>query len=512
MRRRELLPAMTGAVVWAATGAAAPSVEPSGSAVTLSPPAAFESSVVRRLARELARKPYHPPDRSLPEELARLDYSAYQALRFNKSQALWHDDATHFTVELFHRGYLYKDRVDIVEVVNGKAIPIRYAPGMFDLSTLPNVPQGDLGFAGFRVHFPLNRPDYFDEVCTFLGASYFRAVAKGQGYGLSARGLAIKTSDPGGEEFPVFRKFWLERPAKDSMVLVIHALLDGPSAAAAFRFTLRPGEETVMDTQMALYPRTDITEAGLAPMTSMFLFDVNNRAGYDDYRAAAHDSDGLGMLRGTGEEVWRTLTNHQKLEVSVFADTGPRGFGLEQRKRAFADYEDIEAAYQRRPTLWMEPIGDWGRGAVMLVEIPSDREVNDNIVGFWRPAETLAKAGEYIVAYRLHWCWDPPHRPAHARVTQTRCGLSFDRTARQFIVDFAGPALKNLAEGTMPEIDLGADRGEVRHATVQRLPDGSAWRLAFQLATGGETAIELHGRLTLAGKPLSETWLYRWTP
>lgn len=515
LRRRELLPAMTGIAVQMATQAAAAPASapaPAQAGAGASPSAAFSSAMVRRLARDLARKPYHPPERSLPDELSRLDYSAYQSLRFNKSQALWHDRGGHFTVEFFHRGYLYKDRVDIVEVVDGKAVPIRYAPGMFDLSTLPHPPQGDIGFAGFRVHFPLNRADYFDEVCAFLGASYFRAVAKGQGYGQSARGLAIKTADPEGEEFPVFRTFWLERPAKDSLVLVIHALLDGPSAAAAFRFTLRPGEETVMDTQMALYPRTDITEAGLAPMTSMFLFDANNRAGYDDYRAATHDSNGLGMLRGTGEAVWRPLANPRKLQISAFDDVGQRGFGLEQRKRAFADYEDIEAAYQRRPTLWMEPIGDWGRGAVVLVEIPSDREVNDNVVAFWKPADKLTKGGEYIVAYRLHWCWHPPARPGHARVTQTRCGLSFDRKHRQFIVDFAGPALQPLAHGTVPQIDLAADKGQVLHATVQRVPDSPAWRLAFQLATGDETAIELRGRLMLAGKTLSETWLYRWTP
>jgi glucans biosynthesis protein len=502
MRRREVFPAMAGFTIWAA------SLPSRAEAV---PPAAFESADVRRSARDLARKPYQPPSKALPSELDKLDYSGYQTLRFKSAQALWRDSGSRFTVEFFHRGYLFKDRVDVFEVVDGKVTPIVYSPDMFDLAKLPDVPQGNLGFAGFRVHFPLNRPDYFDEVCAFLGASYFRAVAKGQGYGLSARGLSIKTADPSGEEFPVFKQFWLERPAKDSNVLVIHALLDGPSAAAAFRFTLRPGDETLMDTEMALYPRTDVAQAGLAPMTSMFFFDVNDRSGYDDYRAAVHDSNGLGMLRGTGEQVWRTLSNRHKLQISAFADVSPRGFGLEQRKRAFVDYQDIEAAYERRPTLWMEPIGDWGRGAVTLVEIPSDREVNDNIVAFWKPADVLAKAGEYIFAYRLHWCRSPLLGSPLSEVSQTRAGLTFDRKDRQFIVDFAGPTLKALAAATTPDIDINADKGQVQNATLQRLPDGSAWRLAFQLTTGGEEAIELRARLMSAGKPLTETWLYRWT-
>jgi glucans biosynthesis protein len=505
MRRREVFPVMAGFTIWAAglpsRTDAAPAAAP-----------AFQSEVVRQLARDLARKPYQPPDKALPDELNNLTYSQYQMLRFNKNQALWHDYGARFKVEFFHRGYIFKDRVTISQVVDGKAIPVAYSADMFTVDKLPSIPKGDLGFAGFRVHFPLNRPDYFDEVCTFLGASYFRALAKGQGYGQSARGLSIKTGDPGGEEFPVFKQFWLERPAKDSNVLVIHALLDGPSAAAAFRFTLRPGDETVMDTQLALYPRVDLAHAGLAPMTSMFLFDANNRTGYDDYRAAVHDTNGLGMLRGTGERVWRTLNNPRRLQISVFDDAGTRGFGLEQRKRMFADFEDIEAAYQHRPSLWMESIGDWGQGAVTLVEIPSDREVNDNIVAFWRPADALAKGGEYIYAYRLHWCWDPPPLGTPlAKVTQTRVGLTFDHKDRQFVVDFAGPPLKALPAGQTPDIDLGADKGKVQNATLERVPDDSAWRLAFQLVTGGESAIELRARLTAAGKPLSETWLYRWT-
>ena len=485
---------------------------PAEAAAPPTPPAAtaFAAEVVRDLARALALKPYQPPDATLPEPLRNLDYSTYQTLRFDPAKALWRTDGGKFSVEFFHRGYLFKNRVDIFEVADGQARAVRYSPDMFNSDKVQQPIGDDLGFAGFRVHYPLNRLDYKDEVCVFLGASYFRAVARGQGYGLSARGLAIKTADPGGEEFPIFKSFWLERPGHDSDAMVIHALLDSPSAAAAFRFSLRPGAETVMDTEMALYPRVDVAQAGLAPMTSMFFFDANNRSGFDDYRNAVHDSHGLGLLTGQGERIWRTVNNPHTLQVSAFQDTSPRGYGLLQRERNFLDYQDLEAVYEKRPSLWAEPIGDWGQGAVMLVEIPSDREVNDNIVAFWRPKDKLAAKSEYLLAYRLHWCWAPAEDPALATVVQTRCGLSFDQKNRQFVVDFAGGVLKQSGEAK-PDLDLGADKGQVQNATLQPMPGGGAWRLSFQLAPGGEKLIEMHARLLSGGKPVSETWIYRWT-
>ena len=216
-------------------------------------PPPFDAATVRDMARQLAEQPYKAPDAALPAELQNLDYQAYRSIRFDPRQALWHGQKLRFTAEFFSRGFLYKERVDVFEVANGHATPIHYSPELFTFDKV-KAPTGDVGFAGFRLHYPLNRPDYYDEVCAFLGASYFRAVAKGQGYGLSARGLAIKTADPTGEEFPLFKTFWLERPATDSDSIVIHALLDSQSAAAAFRFTIRPGDDTVFDTETDAVP------------------------------------------------------------------------------------------------------------------------------------------------------------------------------------------------------------------------------------------------------------------
>lgn len=470
----------------------------------------FDSSTVRNIARQMAQQPFKAPDASLPDPLKNLDYQQYRSIRFKPEDALWRGQGTRFTAEFFHRGYIYKEPVDIYEVANGKATRIRYNADMFTFDKV-TPPNADIGFAGFRLHYPLKRPDYFDEICAFLGASYFRAVAKNQGYGLSARGLAIKTADPSGEEFPVFRTFWLERPPKNSDAIVVHALLDSQSATAAFRFTIRPGQETLFDTEMALYPRVDIATVGIAPLTSMFMFDTNDRMRADDYREAVHDSAGLLLWTGRGERVWRPLANPQTLQISAFTDSGPRGFGLMQRERQFANYQDLEAHYENRPSLWVEPIGDWGNGIVELVEIPSNREVNDNIVAFWRPHDPLKAKNEYFMSYRLHWCWSAPYPQPLAEVVATRSGLAWDQKNRLFIIDFAGGPLKGRKPDALPKIDVGSSKGQIEHPVVEFNPATGGFRLSFQLDQGSEKLVEMHARLMDGETPLSETWLYRWT-
>jgi periplasmic glucans biosynthesis protein len=472
----------------------------------------FDAAMVRDMARQLAQQPYKAPDTTLPDELKNLDYQAYRSIRFDPKQALWLGQKLRFTAEFFSRGFLYKDRIEVFEVANGRATPIPYRRELFTFDKV-KPPDGDIGFAGFRLHYPLNRADYYDEVCAFLGASYFRAVAKGQGYGMSARGLAIKTADPTGEEFPLFKTFWLERPAPNSDSIVVHALLDSQSAAAAFRFTIRPGTDTVFDTETTLYPRVDVAAAGLAPLTSMFLFAANDRVGFDDYRNAVHDTSGLALQVGQDEHVWRPLANPRDLQVSAFTDASLRGYGLLQRERGFADYEDAEAGYEKRPSVWVEPIGDWGQGIVELVEIPSRQEVNDNIVAFWRPHDPLRAKGEYNRNYRLHWCWNEPIDVPIAKVVATRCGLSFDGKNRQFVIDFAGEALKQWKPDTPPPLlDSGCSKGRIVNAVAAPLPEIGGWRVSLELDPQDNKLVELHAKLTSNGKPVSELWIYRWTP
>jgi glucans biosynthesis protein len=470
----------------------------------------FSPSTVRNLARMLAGKQYEAPDEKLPGGLKDLDYDQYRSIRFLPERALWRGDNLPFEAQFFHRGFFYKNRVTIYEVADGKAIELKYRKTDFSFGAkVPTFEDSDLGFAGFRIHAPMNRADYYDEVCVFLGASYFRAVAKGQSYGLSARGLSIDTGEAKGEEFPLFKAFWLERPASGATSLVIHALLDSKSCASSYRFTVRPGDTTVFDIEMSVYPRVEMQRAGLAPMTSMFLYVPNDRNDIDDFRPSVHDSDGLAIFNGKGESPWRPLSNPRDLQISTFQDRNPRGFGLMQRERNFFAYQDIESSFQKRPSLWMEPIGDWGEGGVTLFEIPTKEEVHDNIAAFWRPKNPLLAKGEHNYTYRLHWGNDSPKPHSLGRIRHTGIGARGE-DARLFVLDLVGDNLKGVDPAGVKGV-VTAEKSEVKNIVTQPNPHTGGWRLSFQCQSKGEP-IELRAFLAEGDKPLSEVWAYRWTP
>jgi periplasmic glucans biosynthesis protein len=472
----------------------------------------FDAQTVRRLARALADKPFNQPDFSLPGHLKDLGYDLYRGIRFKGDHALWRRERLPFEVQFFHRGFLFQDRVQIHQVVQGEAHPIAYSRDLFDFGeTKPPPADADLGFAGFRLHAPLNRPNYYDEVGAFVGASYFRAVARRQNYGMSARGLALNTADPKGEEFPAFRSFWIERPSNQARSIVVHALLDSKSAAAAYRFTIRPGTTTVFDVEMTLYPRVDLDKAGIAPLTSMFFFGANDRRmGVDDFRPSVHDSDGCAIRNGRGEELWRPLSNPQDLQVSAFEDANPRGFGLLQRERDFHAYEDIESRFETRPSTWVEPIGNWGEGAVHLVEIPTKAEIHDNIVSYWRPKTSLQAKHEHVFAYRLHWGAGTVNPPPLAEFVTTRIGAGPDDT-RRFVLDLTGRNLKTVKASALRGV-VSADKGKIRNIVIQPNPVTSGWRMVFELAPENAEVVELRAQLMGGDSPASEVWLYRWTP
>ncbi len=472
-------------------------------------PAPFEAGRVRELAKALAAKPWQAPKDTLSAALARIGYDDYRSLRFRRDQALWAPENLPFTAHFFHRGFLYKERVEIFEVENGEARPIVYRPEMFDLSRFGAVADGDRGFAGLRLHAPMNRPDYHDEVAVFLGASYFRAVGKHHIYGLSARGLAIKTAEPSGEEFPRFTSFWLEKPKPQAGNIVVHALLDSRSTTGAYRFTIRPGEATIFDVEATLYPRVEIGQVGIAPLTSMFFFSPSDRTGIDDFRPAVHDSDGLSIWTGGGEQIWRPLSNPALLQVSNFMDEDPRGFGLMQRQRSFAGFQDLEARYERRPSLWIETLGKWGRGGVNLIEIPTSGEIHDNIVAYWRPEKPLAAGAEHSFSYRMHWCWDAPWKSELASITGTRIGASAVQNRRLFVLELEGEGLRGDAADRRGKVEANA--GKLHNIVTQRNPISGGWRLSFELEPENARVVELRARLMDGERPASETWLYRWT-
>ncbi|WP_207914960.1 glucan biosynthesis protein [Luteimonas arsenica] len=472
---------------------------------------AFDDRTVPALAAALAANAYAPPSRELPAALAGIGYDSYRDYRYDAAHALWHGEGRGFEAQFFHRGYMFLDRVDMHVVEAGRSRPFAYSPSLFRFDHgVPAPAEGaDIGFAGFRLHGDVHGTGVLDEIAAFLGASYFRAVARGLGYGLSARGLALGTGDPGPEEFPVFRAFWLEAPAPGAAEVVVHALLDSPSVAGAFRFAITPGTDTVFDVDARLYPRVELATAGIAPLTSMFEFDAHDRAGIDDPRPAVHDSDGLVLLAGSGEQAWRPLRNPRNVEHSGFQDRDPRGFGLMQRKRRFEDYQDLEAGYEKRPGCRVEPLDPWGEGEVHLVEIPTANEYADNIVAFWRPRAPLAPGREHRWRYRLHWGAAYAGNPSLAQVVATRSGALDGREGRQYFVDFAGDALPD-ADGAV-QVQASASAGALGNAVAYRNPAAGGWRVGFELEPGDAPAVEMRLWLEGAGGRLSETWLSRWT-
>ncbi|WP_406666293.1 glucan biosynthesis protein [Gallaecimonas sp. GXIMD1310] len=472
----------------------------------------FTQDTVLNIARKLAQKPYQAPDVPLPASLQNLTYDQYRDIRFDPSQAIWAGTGLPYQMQLFMRGLYFHDPVEVAIVDEGEAHHLAYQPSMFNTGSVMTapLPSSDIGFAGLRLHAPINRPDYYDEVAVFQGASYFRSLGKHQNYGLSARGLAIKTADPQGEEFPAFRAFWVVKPSNDSNAAVVYALLDSPSTTGAYRFTIRPGDNTVMDVEATLFPRVDMNKVGLAPATSMFMFSMNGRDDVDDFRPQVHDSDGLLMLNGKGERLWRPLANPSKLQVSAFADTAPLGFGLIQRERHFESYQDLEAHYENRPSLWVEPLGNWGKGAVTLVEIPSNSEIHDNIVAYWNPAETLKAGGEYSYSYRLNWGHEPATQTVKVVATRSgRADIKGPTPDRLFVIDYQDP---QAAPAHLPEAQVSASDGTVSDVVVQANPHVHGYRLSFRLKPGSKPLSELRASLHFEDGRQSETWLYRWTP
>ncbi|QQR68949.1 MAG: glucan biosynthesis protein [Alphaproteobacteria bacterium] len=467
-------------------------------------------------AKLLARKPFAPPSEALPEWLANLDYDGYRDLRYRPEKSLWHEEDLPYQMQFFHRGGLYRQKIIVHEVVGGLARPVPYLSELFDYGRLspPSAAPEDLGYAGLRVHGRFLRPDRLDEVLVFLGASYFRSLGRGQHYGKSARGLAIDTALAKGEEFPVFREFWVQRPEPGDRRFTVYALLDSASVAGAYRFEVTPGETTVMDVLARLYTRKPIERLGIAPLTSMYQFGENQRVGVDDFRPEVHDSDGLELATGAGEWLWRPLNNPPELRVSSFQDENPRGFGLMQRDRDFNNYQDLEAHYDKRPSLWVEPQGAWGKGSVQLVEIPTDSEIHDNIVAYWVPEKPISAKAEYNLAYRLYWGNDVPAPPNLARVEATRIGKGDSPRNMRFILDFAGGALDNLSAGETPSLSVWSSGGQVSPVVVQRNPGLSpqgGWRAFFFFTPPGREVTELRATLQMGNQPISETWSYQWS-
>ena len=479
----------------------------------------FSYGWLKEYARELSRQGYRAPRDPLPARLKALDWDQYQQIRYRPDQALWRNRDSTFQVQFFHLGLFFLEPVQFYELANGRARPIGFDPQNFDYGDNTGLADlsPDLGYAGFRLQF---HQDFERDVAAFLGASYFRAVGESRQYGLSARGFAVDTGLPRAEEFPRFRSFWLQRPEPGDLHLTVYALLDSPSLTGAYRFVIHPGRNLDMAVSASVFPRKTLTRFGVAPLTSMYQTGENDRRMATDWRPEIHDSDGLAIWNGHGERLWRPLTNPENLQVSHFVDHAPKGFGLLQRDRNFNHYQDDGVFYERRPSLWVKPEGDWGEGAVMLVEIPTGDETFDNIVAFWNPETPWRPGNEYPVAYRLTWGENMPDQNRElgtVRATRTGVGgvVGQPRTyfSRRFAVDFSGGTLAMLDGETGVEAEVTASRGRVELVSARPLHAINGFRAMFDLVPDDSAdPIELRLYLKHGRQALTETWLYQYVP
>ena len=491
---------------------------------------------VAKRAEERARKPFHSPRADLPEVLraSKLNYDMYREIEFRHDRALWAEDELPFRVEFFHPGYLYEEPVQLHEFTLTHTQPIRFAQDFFNYraaAKIRNQIPADTGYAGFRLLNQINEPGKWDELGSFLGASYFRMLGKGQRYGLSARGLAIdsgETDRP--EEFPLFTDWWLGKPARDDGSLRLYAILDSVSACGAYSFLIKPGETTVCEVEAVMFLRDDanvkpvnanrkpLVSLGLAPLTSMFWFGKNSERKFDDYRPEVHDSDGLLMRFDNGETLWRPLNNANVMRHQRFASKGIRGFGLLQRERSFAAYQDIFNYYHEAPSVWVEPRGNWGEGDVHLLELSTWYEGLDNVVAFWSPRVLPKPLQPYRFAYTLYWTSETDFKisPNLAAVTATRIGQDGrNEKRRHVVIDFNGARLKSLDEKNPPQaIASCSENAHMAEVQLFKNPIDGGWRanLKFEPKPENKDPVDLRCTLKQGDEVLTETWTYHWSP
>lgn len=472
-------------------------------------PFSFEG--LRAQAQALSALPYRKVSPRAHAIIAGIDYDRVQKIRFRPDDALWAGTAQAYPASFFHLNRYSGDPVRIFAVEKASAREIAYNPAYFDYGDSGIDPRSvaGTGFAGFRLNNAQGNPS---DWLAFQGASYFRSVGQDDQYGASARGLALNTGLPTPEEFPSFTQFWLEQ---NDRVVTIHARMESPSLTGAYRFDCRRDAVIVTDVHCDLFFRAPVERLGIAPLTSMYWYGENQRG--PDWRPEVHDNDGLAIWNGKGERIWRPLVNPPRVQVNAFADTTPKGFGLMQRDREFADYQDDSAFYHKRPGVWVEPKGDWGAGAVDLVEIPTIDEVHDNIVAYWRPQNTPAKGDALSFDYRIHWQNQEPGYPASlARVVATRIGRpgipasdTWDANARKFAIDFEGGDLAQMAV-RFDVTPVVSTQGKVSGAYVTKLVGTNRWRALFDVTVDGPAPLDLRCYLKLGDRTLSETWIYQY--
>ncbi|MBN1362649.1 MAG: glucan biosynthesis protein [Sedimentisphaerales bacterium] len=465
---------------------------------------------LRRQAQERAKQPFQPDRVELPQALRDLDYDGYRAISFRSQRALWVAEKLPFQVEFFHRGYLFPQRVRVFILEDGQRREVAFSPRLFDYSQSAVQPEElpeDLGFAGLRLLYPIHQADRHHEFISFLGASYFRSLGAHQVYGASARGLAVGMGSPI-EEFPYFETFWVEEPSAGARTITMYALLDSASVTGAYRFDIGPGETTLVEVRAEVFARTSFNDVGVAPLTSMYFYGRNGPKRLQNSRPEVHDSDGLLLDNGAGEWTWRPLWNPETISLSTLQVEAVKGFGLIQRARDPCDYRDPRTSYERRPSIWVEPLADWRDGGIRLLELPSDGEGQDNIGACWIPPASFSAAGSLSLEYRLHFGKSVPEPNGIGKVVATRWSES-SGTATRFAVDFdLGAAGADPQQA--PEAVVTASAGEVSAVQTRRDPATGHWRTTFEASPHGGQIMEIRAFLQQDERKLTEVWNFAW--
>jgi len=472
-------------------------------------------------AKKLAEEPYVSKTKELPVELKNLNYDDYHKLRFIEEQTLWRNEGLSFQAQFFHQGYLFREPVTLYEFTATHVQRIPYVSSFYDFKDFPHLEEkldSDLDYAGFKILYRLN-PEHrrYDELISFLGASYFRALGADMHYGLSARGLAINCGLPEKEEFPRFTRFWLKKPLGDSSSMLLYALMDSPSVTGAYEFILTPGKTTRVDVKAKLYIRETIKSLGIAPLTSMFWFGENSLVKPSDARPEVHDSDGLMWQNSSGNLTWRPLDISDRHKNSYVGLNSPLGFGLMQRDRNFTHYDDLEVNYHQRPSLWVEPRGDWGKGHVRLIELPTKGEAEDNIVAFWEPDEKPQKGSECTFEYSLHWTKELSiSKVEQAYVSSTRSGYGqYDKSELVYILEFSSRGASKFLPDQVPTLETHLEgKAHYSFSQVQWNKETETWRviLKLKLTDDAKEPLELSCRLLFSEGRASETWTYQCNP
>ncbi len=488
---------------------------------------------VAQRALERAKSPFHSPRADLPKVLRQdsLNYDKYREIRFRRDRALWSQDNLPFRVEFFHPGYIYEEPVHINEFTSTHTQPIRFVQDFFDYGKLDIAGQipTKTGYAGFRILYALNNTNQLDELGAFLGASYYRLLGKNLRYGESARGLALDSGEGDrGEEFPIFTDWWLGKPNPGDQSLHLFAILDSPSCTGAYEFYIQPGDTTTANINVVLYmrqtnevqavikDRKPIKTIGLAPLTSMFWFGKDTERKFDDYRSEVHDSDTLLVHMGNGEIFSRPLDNPPATRHQVFHAPNIKGFGLLQRERNFAAYQDMFNLYHAVPSVWVEPQGNWGDGDLHLVELSTAYEGLDNVVAFWDPKDKPEPLTPFRFGYTLYWeGGDADLKRSPDRVVSTRIGPDAQFGGRQFIIDFDGPKFDAIPENQPPTAIANCSGGaRISDCSVFRNTFAGTWRVVLKMTppAGSKNAVDLRCSLQQGTNVIGETWVYQWSP